>query len=112
MNEQSLPILDNVYGYILCGNKINLVKEIIIRVFNLNDDSISFKQGVLTINTPEIEMVIKRKDSKKWSVNAAISGDESNVIKILESISLQLSWNGIESVYELYDDEFNCIANI
>jgi hypothetical protein len=59
-----------------------------------------------------MEAEIKRKDSKRWSVNAAIPGDPYQVSDVIKQIAQQLYWNGIGSIYEIYNDSFECVDNI
>jgi hypothetical protein len=63
-------------------------------------------QGVLKVESISMEAEINRKDSKRWSLNAAIPGDPNQVTDVINQIAQQLYWNGIGSVFEVYNDSF------
>ena len=112
MNSSSIPASINVYGYIFCNGKIESIKVGLIRAFALDEKLIVIKNGVISVNSPILEIEIKGKESDRWSINAAIEGEDSTVLSKVNELALQLSWEGIESVYEVYNDEFECIGNI
>lgn len=112
MNELTIPPTYNVYGYIFCDGKIMLAKDVIIRAFNLNEKNMTFDNGVLCINASFLEIEVTKKDLKKWSIKAAIAGNNEMVFELIKALSEQLNRQNIQSTFEIYDDDFNCIADI
>ncbi len=112
MSISPVPATYNVYGYIDCGDKITAVRKVLIRALGINDNCALLDKGILKIESPRIEAEIKRKEATKWSVNAAIAGGSESAITTVNTLAKQLSWNGISSTYEVYNDEFECIKNI
>jgi hypothetical protein len=112
MKTYTLPDTYNVYGYISCGDKIAVVKDLFLRTYGLSSESVILLQGVLKVESISMEAEINRKDSKRWSLNAAIPGDPNQVTDVINQIAQQLYWNGIGSVFEVYNDSFECVDNI
>ena len=109
MSSSSIPGTYNVYGYITCGDRIFTVKDTISLLFNLNNNQVNFEGGVLNIHSAHMDIEIKRKDSSKWSFNAAIAGEPDTIYSIVKNLAQHLSWRRISSTYEIYNDEFECI---
>ena len=112
MNESLIPATNNVCGYIYCGNNIVQVKVVLLRTFGIDNNDVSMNHGLLKIKLPAMELEVKRKDEERWSVNAAVAGDNPVVVDVITGFAQQLKWSGFSSNYEIYNDQFECIKTI
>ena len=110
--ESTLPVTNNVYGYVFCGDRIHDVKRAFEQQLGISDINAEYKNGILSIISVDMEVEIIPDSDGTFSFKGAIGGEESSVVTILEKARKVLRWSDIDCCFEVYDESLTCIAEI
>lgn len=65
----------------------------------------------LNVRTEEYEFEARKaKEEKTWLLNGSVAGERDDILTAIKLLSSQLHWAGYETKFEIYDREFNCVA--
>ena len=68
---------------------------------------------VLQLTTESFKFETQRiEEGGAWFFNGAVAGDQSTVNSQVQHLSDVLRWAGYRTQFEIYDADFNCIAEI
>ncbi len=112
-----LPSINNVYGLIFANTSLERVGSVLRTRLGLTINEVYIhksqfdKSETLYIRTVDYEFETqKAKQDNSWLLNGAVAGDLQAVLMVLKQLSDCLYWAGYKTKFEIYDDEFNCIA--
>jgi hypothetical protein len=114
---RDLPSTNNVYGSIYSATGLEKIAEILKNYLGLSKAEVyvynsQFDDGqTLYIITAEYEFETRTaREENTWNITGSVMGDLSEILNILQYLFEPLRRNGFESKFEIYDREFNCIA--
>jgi hypothetical protein len=115
MNE--LPSPNNIYGSIFSTTGLAKIAEILRNHLGLSKTEAYIYQSqfdgdrTLYIITAGYEFEIRIAEVENtWHISGSVAGDLDEILNILKYLFEPLRRNGFESKFEIYDREFNCIA--
>ncbi len=115
MNE--LPATNNVYGSIFSTTGLAKIAEILTSHLGLSKTEVYIyrsqfdRHQTLYIRTADYEFETRIASEKNsWDISGSVAGDRSEILSILRYLFEPLQRAGFESKFEIYDRDFNCIA--
>lgn len=113
------PATNNVYGYLYSNTSLEKIAKVLRTWLGLSpDEAYAFRSQddgyeVLRLRTESFEFETQRiKEGGAWFFNGIVAGDRSTVISQVQYLSDVLRWAGYSTQFEIYDSDFNCIAEI
>lgn len=113
------PITNNVYGYLYGNTSLERIAEVLRTRLGLSPDEAYARRSqhdgheVLQLTTESFKFETQRiEEGGAWFFNGAVAGDQSTVISQVQHLSDVLRWAGYRTQFEIYDADFNCIAEI
>jgi hypothetical protein len=115
MNQ--LPSPNNVYGSTFSTTGLEKIAEILRNYLGLSKTEVYIYQSqfdgdrTLYIITAGYEFETRiAKLENTWHISGSVAGDLDEILSSLKYLFEPLRRNGFESKFEIYDREFNCIA--
>jgi hypothetical protein len=112
-----IPDYNNVYGYFFCSHNLEKVAKILMYRLSLNTENISVKKSQfdgtqkMRILSDRAEFEVdKAKEENKYLFNGAVAGSEEKVYHYTQELYKILNESGYPSAFEIYDEDYNCIA--
>ena len=111
-----LPSPANVYGFLLSPTGLEQVAAVLQSRLGLTETEVYIGKSadnyhqILYIHTAVYEFEIRKVQQRTWSICGTIAGDRSEILRVLKYLSTPLHYAGDETAFEVYDAEFNCIA--
>jgi hypothetical protein len=112
-----LPSPNNVYGALFSTTSLQKVADVLrsrlgltaAEVFVCKSEGESHE--TLYIKTAEYEFDTHQVgEANIWSFSGSVAGNRSEILMLLKYLFDPLHFAGYKTKFEIYDEEFNCIA--
>jgi hypothetical protein len=117
MNDRHLPATNNVYGNLTVPAGLEQLAQALRDRLGLTvqevyvDKELGRPEAVLHIQTATYEFATRpSRSAHQWLLDGAVAGDLEAILAVLTLLSNHLKWSGCKVEFEIYDDEFTCIA--
>ncbi|MGG6265727.1 hypothetical protein ACQ4M3_20035 [Leptolyngbya sp. AN03gr2] len=114
---KDLPSACNVYGFLFLNTSLERVAEVLRIHLGLTNSQVYVYRSqfnsseTLHIKTETFEFEARKaQQGEPWLFNGSVAGDREEILIVLESLSKPLRWAGYETKFEVYDEQFNFIA--
>jgi hypothetical protein len=112
-----LPSPHNVYGLLRADAGLERIANLLRSRLGLTKTAVYIaktegeSEQILYIHTAAYEFEIRKVDPEHtWRIYGSVAGDRSEILMVLKYISDPLHYAGYKAEFEVYDREFNCIA--
>jgi hypothetical protein len=115
---KELPSPNNIYGSLVSKTSLEKVANILRSRLGLTTAEVYVyksqfdHQETLHIRTEGYEFQTeKAREENIWLLNGSVAGDRSEILMVLKYVTDPLSRAGYQTKFEIYDRDFNCIAD-
>ena len=107
---------DNIYGYLRPNNCLKLAKSVFKDRLGIPINNVSFqcneKGNSLVVSSDKFHLYSGSILERGVQFGGFMSGSKEEIVKTLNEISIILKYVKIESEFEIYDENHNCIATV
>lgn len=114
---RELPSPNNVYGFLFSRTSLEKVAEVLRSRLGLTKTEVYvYRSGfdgseTLKVRTEAYEFETqKAKENNTWLFSGSVAGNLDEILTVLKLLSSHLRWAGYDTKFEIYDQEFDCIA--
>ena len=107
---------DNVYGYLRPNNCLKVTQSVFRDRLGVPIHNVSFQYSEngnsLVVSTDKFQLYSGSTLERGVQFGGFMSGSEEDIVKTLNEISVALKYANVESEFEIYDENYNCIATV
>ncbi len=115
---RQLPPCNNVYGFLYASNSLERVAEVIRSRLGFTKTEVYVYKSQfdgseeLHIKTEGYEFDVRKAQTQDtWLIDGCVAGDGAEIVTVLKLLSSHLHWAGYTTKFEIYDEQFNWVAD-